>query len=548
MPAQSGRLFCCAHVWAIELRPHPRRRFPAAHASRHQLRRNDPTPMKARLRSNSVSGAIEQVAVGIGFLVFYGILIRQVGADAVGVLSLVMIVTTVASFGNAGFASALSHFVPIFESRGDRTATVQCIETTMACTVALYMLMLGAAYFPVLALVQAQVGPTYSAMAGELMLPVAIYAVLLGAGSASSLALTALQRNDLRAWVSVGAVVTNLVTALWAAPRLGVVGGAWALVAQAGVTLVGSWLSLRHMLPELAALPFRPSFSMARQMFGLGANMQAQTILASSAEPVARLLMAQFGPLALVTYFSMASRFVVQVRTLIYACSQPLLAAFSHARHADPHEFLVLYKRAHLMLTFSGVGLMSAAVGASPFVGEMWIGERQNAFVMYTAVLACGWTANITVLASYFNSYSLGIMKWNLIGHLILAGATAIACYILGVIFGPLGVVSGASLALIISALVFESGNSSLISTRMRYLLPDDFAFLAGSGAAAAGAVWIYATLRPMGTAPLMAGMASGLIWAIVFTLAALTHPEGQRALSILWRRGWSSISGKRST
>lgn len=484
-----------------------------------------------------MAGGLEQIFVGTGFFVFYGLMIREVGSDIVGVLSLVLILTTIASFGNVGFASALSHYVPVFEARQDRASTKVCVETTAVCTVLLYTTMLGAAFFPVQMMVQAQVGGVYAALAGELMIPVVVYAVFLGVGSGLSLALTALQRNDLRAGIALAGVATNLILLFVLVPRWGAVGGAWALAGQAGVTFAGTWTTLRRLLPGLPILPWRASLPMARRMFGLGASLQVQTVLASSVEPVARLLVAQFGPLAFVAYFSMASRFVLQMRTLVFACSQPLLATFSHLRDADPEEFESLYRRASLAVTFAGIAAMSATVGASNFVGELWIGQRQHEFILYTGILALGWTSNIMVLVSYFNSYSLGHMKWNLVGHLVFALGNVIFGVSLGWLFGAVGVVVGVAMALVVYALVLEMGNRAL-APRIRNTLAQEhglFAAVAATSALAAGGA--YEWLRQSGVPSLPAGLGSGLVWLVLTVPGALTHPVGRRVFDFAARR-----------
>lgn len=244
--------------------------------------------MNIKLRSNATAGAGEQVVVGAAFFGFYGLLIRYVGAEQVGVLSLILVLATIGALGNAGFGSAISHFIPLFEARNDRASTRRCIETTVLCTAGLYMVVLMAAYVPFTQMIRAQVGADHAALVGRLMIPTTLYVIMLGIGSTTALALTALHRNDLRLLGAVVGGAASLMIVIWGAPRIGIVAGAWALAAQAGVVLLFSWIQLCRLLPELSIVPHKFALSTARDLLKLGANMHAQAMLAASVEPISR--------------------------------------------------------------------------------------------------------------------------------------------------------------------------------------------------------------------------------------------------------------------
>lgn len=485
--------------------------------------------MKIDLRGNAVAAVLEQIAVGGSFLVFYGVLIREVGPDLVGVLSLVLILSSVGTMANAGFGSAAARFVPLFEGRGDRSSTLACIETTLLCTVALYAVLLAVAYVPFQSLIAAQAGARHAGLVAELMVPAAAYVMLMGAGSATSLALTGLQRSDMRTWANVAGACVMMLVLFWGAPRHGLVAGMWALAAQAGTAVAVTWVQLRRVLPDLNPVPMRLDAGMARRMLGLGLNLQVQSLLVAAIDPVARLLIGHYGGLADVTWFSMASRFVFQVRALVFAASQPLLSAFSYLGEADPEARSALYARVTAIVAFSSLLALSAAAGAAPFVGEAWIGSRQDAFVVHAALLAAGWLANTMALSAYFLAYASGRMTWNLVAHVVLLLGTMAAGALLGMLWGAVGVTGGMALALAASGLVMAIGNGRL-ALPPRPRVADHLVLGVSVVLAVPAAVAIYGLAR--GHAPaLVAGVASGLAWLLVVSPAALTHPVGRLAL-----------------
>lgn len=477
------------------------------------------------LRRNAMTGAAEQVVVGIAFFVTYGILIRETGAEMVGVLSLVLVLASIGSMTSAGFASALAHFVPAFESEGDRSSTLRCVDTTLFATAALYLITLAITYVPFSAMIAAQTGPLHSRLVFELMIPATLHVFLIGTGATMTSALTALGRNDLRLWATCAGSAAGLAVLITALPSRGIAAGVWGFAAQSGIIALVSWAQLTRLLPGLGPVPRRFDRAMARRLFGLGSNMQVQTLLLAALEPVTRLLIGHYGSLSAVAFFSMANRFVIQMRALIYSGAQPLLSAFSHARAESPEVLGRLYRRARDVVEFFAILTMSATVGAAPFVAEIWIGASEPSFVLFTAILGLGWLANTLSLTAYFNAYSLGRMNRSLVGHAMLLGLNLALGAGLAVMLGGTGAVAGLGIALGISALYLGTANGVHAPPNASHQHLWRSVFLAGSSAiGAAAAIGVYTAVRQEWP-PFAAGLASGAGWAASTLPSALAHP-----------------------
>lgn len=478
--------------------------------------------MRIDLRGNSASAALEQVVVGIAFLAFYGILIRQVGAAQVGVLSLVLTLSSVGALASGGIGSAIARLAPLYEGNKDRRSTVIAIETTLLCSLALYVLVLGLAYFPLQALLLSQVGPAKAGLVKAMMPATALYVLLMGLSAATTLSLTALQRSDLRLWASVAGAMACLAGVWLLVPRYGVQAAVWSLAMQVTITLGLTWMQLRRILPELAWLPWRCRPDIIRQVVGMGANLQAQTLLIAALEPIARLTIGHFGVLADVTFFSMASRFIIQVRALVFAGAQPLLSAFSFLSETNTTEVRELFERANLIIGFTSLLALSAAAGAAPFVGEIWIGQRNSLFVVSTLLLAAGWAINTLVLASYFFAYARNQMTWNLLAHVLMLGVSVGLGALLASRLGAVGVVAGIAAGLAVSGLVMGIGNAAIAPLPIPWRT--HILFGACATVAVALAILTYDQLRPIcGT--WLSGIGSGLAWAAIMLPAAWLHP-----------------------
>lgn len=484
--------------------------------------------MKKTLRSNAIAAGGEQIVVGVSYFIFYGVLIRMVGADVVGVFSLVLVLASLVSMTSAGFASALAHFVPLFEGQQDRRSTIQCLDTTLLCTAILYAGVLCIAYFPFEAAIALQAGRAHAKLVSELMVPATFHVFLLGVGAATTLALTALHRNDLRLWAALAGAAIGLTVLSAGVPRFGAVAGLWAMAAQSGTVAVITWLQLYRILPELGLIPRRFDRSMAKQLFRLGSNMQVQSLLVAGVEPVTRLLIGHFGSLGAVAYFSMANRFVLQMRSLIYAAAQPLLSAFSHVRATRPEEIGSLYSRAEGTVGFTAIAALSATAGAAPFVGEVWIGEKQSDFVIFTVILSLGWLINTVALTAYFNAYSLGKMTYSLIGHVMMFAINLLLGVPLGALLGTNGAVAGMSAALLISSVFMGIANGRYAPPHGSSPILRAHILLAICGAlAAAAALVTYDWLR-LSAPPILSGIGCGLVWLVILGPVSLMHPAAK--------------------
>lgn len=487
--------------------------------------------MKIELRGNALAGAAEQIVVGATFLIFYGVAIREAGAEVVGVLSLVLVLASLGTMANVGFGGAIARFAPMYEGRGDRLSTVLCVETAILCTVSLYGALLAAVYIPFQAFIVSQTGPAHAALVRDLMPPAVAYVFAMGVGSVTTGALTTLQRSDLRFGANAVGAAVCLAFVILATPKYGVVAAMWGLAAQAAVVLVLTWFFLRKALPELGWAPYRFNRSLAVELVRLGFNLQLQSLLLVALEPVSRLLLGQFGSLAQVTYFSMSSRFVIQVRAILFAAAQPVLSAFSYLRESNPAALDELYVRACAMIGLVAVLALSATAAAAPFIGEVWIGSRQEVFVTFVAIQTVGWLAVTVVLGSYFNAYSLGYMRYNLGGHVAMAATNLTLGPLLGWLLGPVGVVAALTLSLVVAGTIMGVGNARLNARHKSYDFRAEAPLLISAAIGVALAVAGYGWLRTQ-FPPIVAGLGSGLVWLCVVAPAAVMHPAGSLLIS----------------
>jgi O-antigen/teichoic acid export membrane protein len=269
--------------------------------------------------------------------------------------------------------------------------------------------------------------------------------------------------------------------------------------------------------------------------------VQLQTLLLAAIEPTTRLVIGHFGTLSAVADFSLASRFVIQMRALIFSGAQPLLAAFSHDRN-NPGKIAELYRSAQATVASLAMIIFSGSIAAAPFVEEAWTGSSAGMFTIFAVLLSVGWLANTVTLPSYFNAYSLGKMNRSLLGHALLCVANLVLGVGLALWFGSVGAVAGLAAALIVSSIFLGVANGRLAPSDARGVFGyQDVAMLAISSAASACGFAAYFIAR-QDLDPIFAGLASGLVWAIVLIPAFAFH----QALRAMTRQLKGRFSPKR--
>lgn len=489
--------------------------------------------MNLRLRNNALAGLLEQVAVGATYFLFYGILVRVFGASDVGVVSLVLVLSSVGQFANVGFGSALMRYLPMYEGRGDRARSLHAIESAMICATVCYSIALAIIYYPFELLITMQVGQGHAAAVHSMMVPATINVLVLGIGAVTSAALSALMRSDLRAISNVFGSAICLGVLIGGAPVFGPVAAFWALAAQSVAALIASWFFLRRTLPGLNLIPRRLSREMIGELVRFGYKLQAQALLLTAVEPVSRLLIAHYGSLAQVAYFSMSARLLWQVRLLIYSAAQPVLSAFAYLREHDPERRQALYAAFSSIIGLASILGLSATVAASPFIAELWLGSREEAFELYVAILAVGWLGMTANLGSYFNAYSIGHLRYNLFSHVVMAAFNVVAGPTLGMAFGPVGVVAAMSASLLLAGAVISIGNRRLEPAPPAAAFKADIIAFALGCAAAALAVAAYHWCRVEWSSVPSAAVA-GALWMLVMTPALLNHPGRPAATRFL--------------
>jgi O-antigen/teichoic acid export membrane protein len=404
-----------------------------------------------RLKLNAGLGMLEQVVTAAVYVVTFGYLFRTLGAESVGLLSLVLTLASVGQIANLGLGSGLLRLIPLEEARQTTGEISRLIETAMSCTFVLFVAFAVISYVPFRDYIMLRADPKWVEEISLLVGLASIYTVVLNVAAVVQAALSALQRHFVRNLISICTMSISLGVTLAMVPHFGVAGALSAMLTQAFLALVASCFALRKLVPGVRWLPFRFDWSKARGLLAFGVQMQLMGIAMALVEPLSRIYLAHFGTLAQVAIFAMAWRFVVQGRSVLFAMGYALVPSFGLLDATDKLRTDRIYMRFNQVFSLLTVATFGMLAVSAPAVGELWLGTRQPDFSSYTFMLLMGWLAHTLYLGPYLRSLAAGRLGASIAAHAMLAGSNAVLGWLAGERWGTMGVVAATAASLFVS-------------------------------------------------------------------------------------------------
>lgn len=397
---------------------------------------------------------VQVLSVGGLFFILYRFIIRTVGIEMLGVWSIVLAATSVANVANLGFAGSVVKFTAKYNARNDNETVARVIETSAISLSVVFGVGLLVLY-PLCAWMLRWVVPSEVFECALSLLPYAVISFWITQMTGVIQAcLEGYQRFDIRSMLVIGGALGNLLLCLVMLPAYGFVGLAYAQVINAAVLLVVSWVLLKRMLTVLPFIPYRWDRKLFGEMFSYGANFQIITVLTIFHDPVTKALLTKFGGLAVTGYYEMASKMVMQFRSLLVSANQVLVPTIADLQESNQHTMNTIYSDSYGLLTYVSLPVYSIIIALSPTISVLWIGEYQDIFVICSSVLCIGWFVNTLSVPAYFYNMGTGDLKWNVVSHVAGCILNFVLGFILGNYYGPIGVISGWFLSALISSLI----------------------------------------------------------------------------------------------
>ncbi len=421
---------------------------------------------KRQVLINTILSVVQVVIIGGVLFILYRFLFNTIGIEQIGIWSVVLATTSVVNIANLGLTASVVKFVAKYLSHGEEE-TVSGVIQTSAISIGLFVGFILLAAYPFANWLLSLIMPVFNLKKALSILPYALLSFwIMVISSIFHSGIDGFQRIDLRSILLMGGAIFHLILSFLLVPIHGLMGLAYAQVAQASVVLIGSWLLLKRLLPLLPIIPYKWNRKVFSEMVGYGLNFQMVSITQMLYDPITKALLTKFGGLVMTGFYEMASRMVLQFRALLVSANQVLVPVIAELQEKNPNFIQNIYRDNYRLILYISLPLYSIIIAFTPVVSLVWIGHYENTFVLFSTLLAVGWFLNTLTAPAYFVNLGMGDLRWNTIGHVIIAVSNFGLGFSLGRIYGGTAVVVAWVFSLVIGSFIIP------ISYHYRYKIP----------------------------------------------------------------------------
>ena len=407
---------------------------------------------KSKITFNALSAILQVVVVGIVYLILYKFILVQIGIKLLGVWSLVIASTSVASIVNFGISSSIVKFVSTYHTRKRTDLIIKLVFTALIFILLTYTLISILLYFLGIHLLHFAIEEKYIDIAISI-LPVSLISLIINALSGVfNSAIDGIQKNYVKSYIITLSSIVILFLSFLLTPKYGLYGLVYAQIFQSLIVL---FLSASYF-KRLFQFDFRWHWdrTLFKEIFNYGIKVQASSILEMTVDPITKFLLTKFGGLAIVGYYEMANRLVLQLRNLIVSANQVLIPVIAELNEIDSDSNNKLYLKLFPIILYLNIILTTIIVVSAPVVSLMWIGHHERIFVNILTFASLGFFFNIISSLAYFNFMGEGKLNVILLSISIGFLVNISLGYLLGFYYGGIGVIIAGSLALVLNSIL----------------------------------------------------------------------------------------------
>lgn len=472
---------------------------------------------------NGVMASTQVVLTSLGYLLAYRVMSSTVGIEVIGAWSLCLALGSIAMLADLGISDGLARTVAQRAAAAYAPGLRQILRTGLVFC-ALGCIAGGVlCYLAVRALL-----PRLLPDPQSLTTTLAILAPALAVAGINTLALSCqgvlegLEKYALRFAAGVAGVVVFVAAVLLVVPAAGLAGVVWAYLAQSLTLLaVSLTLCLRHTPADREA--GRPRTEVLRELVSVGLPIRATGLTTVLLDPLTRVAVTWYGGMVSAGHYEVASRLVLQLRTIVVAGFQAGLPRLVKLRAQGSVRAAAVTANAYRAGLSIAVAAFTLAALLGPFVYQFVLGYVPPLGMQFFVLLCAGWCVNAVSAPFFFNLVARRRLTVLWLSSGVMGVANVALFAPLGGLLGATGVV--AALALAIAAGSTVSIVAALRGERMaRWVHAPELLLLIASGVAVSAFVrpGLHGEAQPLAAGPLLV---ASLAYSLLF-LATL-HVSG---------------------
>lgn len=485
-------------------------------------------------RSVSVNAAYSFVHFATSSVVMfsaYRLILEHLGVEILGIWSVVLASAVVMQLGEIGLPASVLRHMALHSAMQSNISAVDVVVTALIMLIPV-MIVLALVMPAALGWMIAKLFPDLVQPLWAQWLPLICVAVALNAVASVGLAgLEALQRYDLRAFVSVGAQGFYLMV-LWKwLPVMGeqAVGLAYLVQALCLCLFVYFVLGSRWSITEWLAA--RVTRAGVHSLAAYGWQVQASNAMSALFEPLIKMLVLSFGGASNAGFYDMAYQFMSRVKSLLASGNQVVVAKVAASSARSDVAVAQWYRMSLGWMLLAVPAAFVAALGCVPMLSIWWIGDVNEVFLQSCWVVALVLAISSLNLPAYYVNQGSGRIIDNTSAHLLMV-AVLLG---LGPVLGWMMYLPGVLLAVGLSHLAgtvyllksaraaFSMCAATILPDQQRWVFPACFVCLG----IVAGMQFEVTKMAPHGAVPVL----SALLGSIPALMMLATMSKNARGL-----------------
>jgi len=352
--------------------------------------------------ANSISGAVQFLVVSAVYFFTYPLLLKSLGPERFGLWAVLGLPSQYVLLGTFGLSHALIKLVAEDPAQveSDHLSKLAGSVTTVFILVG-SSLALATFIWREEILGWLRITPGLVPEARVLLFGFAWVIFMSLLASVYLAVLSGLHRMDLaNAIQTVGSAITGVGIVVALKTGSGLVG----VMVVYAISAAFIWLTALSLSRRIAGVSWsilpRSSLKASVSLFRFGLYVYVAGLGGMLLEPSLKVLLSRYSGLASVTNFEVASRMLIQVRSLFANVMLPLLPASSLLMNDVP-AIRALFGRAMRLLWLTAIPVFVALSGLSAPLLHSWLGRDVPVAAVAMTVLAVGWLFNILTIPSY---------------------------------------------------------------------------------------------------------------------------------------------------
>jgi O-antigen/teichoic acid export membrane protein len=406
-----------------------------------------------RISVNVIFSVLQVGIVGLIYLIVYKLLLSKLGAEQLGIWSLILATTSVANLANFGITSGIVKFVAEYYSESN-FKNIQKVIFTSFISLLFFFVIISVFIFPILKyFLSFFIETEYYDLAMN-MLPISLISLIINSVSGVfSSALEGIQKNYSKNILLIISTIVFLISIYFLTDKYGLLGAAYSQLIQALFLLITSFLLVAIEFKSFLILKSNWDTKIFKKITGFGLKFQFISVLVILFDPITKALLSKFGGLSFLGYYEMANKLIYQIRAVIINANQVMIPVIVHTKFIGKERLNDLYVK-NLNLTFMlSLLLMTSLIILTPIISLFWIGKFNDDFMFCMYFLSIAVFINILNSPAYFASIAHGNLGILVKSHLIMSFLNIVLSSIFGYYFGGRIIVITYGLSLIIGSL-----------------------------------------------------------------------------------------------